>query len=384
MSAYVRLYCTKRKIRKDGTSPIYFVVRLHGEEILISTKKYVEAKYFDNKEGRVKPGAGNSTKINARLNAEKSKLESLILDTEIEGRTLSLEQIKAEYLGGEDNKSFIQFCRDEIELLKGVQASSTLKENGYCINNLEKYAPGVTFAQIDYNFLQNYRHYMANVLGKSKNGQFNDFKTLRKFFNIAIKKGRTKNYPFKNFSFSDEEVEKNFLTIDELKALHAKVLSGELPPKLYHTAGYFAFCCYTGIRRNDMFKFSKLTRQEFISKHIVGNDLQLRMSKTKKITRIPLSKKAWELINVLFDRPLKYSDSRCNEDLQDIMELLNINKHITYHCSRHTFAILSLILGIRIEVVSDVLGHSSLRTTQIYAKIVDTFRTDQMDKWNAL
>jgi site-specific recombinase XerD len=66
------------------------------------------------------------------------------------------------------------------------------------------------------------------------------------------------------------------------------------------------------------------------------------------------------------------------------MELMGINKHITYHCSRHTFAILSLILGIRIEVVSNVLGHSSLKTTQIYAKIVDTFRRSQMDKWNEL
>jgi site-specific recombinase XerD len=360
MSAYVKIFCHKHKVRSDGTSPVYYLVRMGGEEIRIAAKKYVIAKFFDNKAGVVKPGANNSIRLNTWLSSEKSKLEKIILDFENEGRPLSLELIKEEYLGGEDNKSFIQFCRDEIKNLKGIQASSTLQENGYC-NNLEKFAPGVTFAQIDYKFLQNYQHYMANVLGKSKNGQFNDFKTLRKFFNIAVKKGKTKNYPFRNFSFSDEEVEKNFLTIEELQAMHAKVINRELPDKLFWTAGYFVLSCYTGIRRSDMFKFSKLKRQEFIQKNIVGNDLQLRMSKTKKITRIPLSTGAWEMINVLFDRPLKYSDSRCNEDLKDIMELLGVSKHITYHCSRHTFAILSLILGIRIEVVSDVLGHYSTR-----------------------
>ena len=134
-----------------------------------------------------------------------------------------------------------------------------------------------------------------------------------------------------------------------------------------------------------MLKASKLSREEFIKKHVVDNELTIRMGETSKYTRIPLSQKAWELINILFEKPLKHSDSHCNENLKVIMELMKIQKHITYHCSRHTFAILSLIvLGIRIEVVSNVLGHSSLKTTQIYAKIVDIFRRSQMDKWNEL
>ena len=383
MSAYVKIYCQKTKIRKDGTSPIYLVVKLNSKEAKISTRKYVDAKLFDNATGTVKKGASNSTRLNTRLTLEKGKLEKIILDIENDGRPLSLELIKREYEAG-GSRSFIDFCREEIEVSKGILASSTLKENGYCINNLEKFAPGITFDQIDYMFLQNYQYYMTNTLGKSKNGQFNDFKTIRKFFNIALKKGITKNYPFKTFKFSDEEVEKGFLTTEELKELHKRVMAREFPKNLWLTAGYFALSCFTGIRRSDMLKASKLTREEFIRKHMVDNELTIRMGKTSKYTRIPLSQKAWELINILFEKPLKHSDSHCNTDLKDIMELMKINKHITYHCSRHTFAILSLILGIRIEVVSNVLGHSNLKTTQIYAKIVDTFRRSQMDKWNKI
>jgi site-specific recombinase XerD len=383
MSAYVKIYCQKSKIRKDGTSPIYLIVKLRSKEAKISTRKYIEAKYFDNGSGVVKKGANNSTRLNTWLGAEKNKIEKIILDIENDGRPLSLELIKREYESGGGN-DFISFCREEIENSKGVLASSTLKENGYCINNLESFAPGVTFDQIDYNFLQNYQYYMTNTLGKSRNGQFNDFKTIRKFFNVARKKGLTKSYPFNTFKFSDEEVEKGFLTIDELKELHRRVVAMEFPGRLFLTAGYFALCCFTGIRRSDMLKASKLKREEFIKTHMIDHELTIRMGKTNKYTRIPLSNKAWELIHILFEKPLKHSDSHCNEDLKEIMELMGIKKHITYHCSRHTFAIISLILGVRIEVVSNVLGHSSLKTTQIYAKIVDTFRRSQMDKWNEM
>ena len=179
-------------------SPIYYVVRMNSKEIKISSGKYIEAKYFDNPAGTVKKGANNSTKLNTWLGKEKGKLEDIILNIENDGRPLSLELIRREYEAG-GSRSFIEFCREEIKNSKGILASSTLQENGYCINNLEKFAPGVTFDQIDYIFLQNYQYYMTNTLGKSKNGQFNDFKTIRKFFNVALKKGVTKNYPFKTF-----------------------------------------------------------------------------------------------------------------------------------------------------------------------------------------
>ena len=135
MSAYVKLYCQKSKIRKDGTSPIFYVVRMSSKEIKISSRKYIEAKYFDNPAGTVKKGANNSTKLNTWLGKEKGKLEDIILNIENDGRPLNLELIRREYEAG-GSRSFIEFCREEIKASKGILASSTLQENGYCINNL--------------------------------------------------------------------------------------------------------------------------------------------------------------------------------------------------------------------------------------------------------
>ena len=85
--------------------------------------------------------------------------------------------------------------------------------------------------------------------------------------------------------------------------------------------------------------------------------------------------------NLLFENPVM-EDSQTNKYLLEIMKIANIKKHITFHKARYTFAINSLILGVNIVVVSDILGHSELTTTQRYAKVVDTLRNQEMAKWD--
>jgi len=115
----------------------------------------------------------------------------------------------------------------------------------------------------------------------------------------------------------------------------------------------------------------------------------MKTQKTGTTVRIPLNNAALSLLNFdledlkLFERTIKQSKSRITEDLNNALELIGIkSKRITFHCSRHTFAINSLILGIPLEVVSKILGHSDLTTTQIYAKVVDSLTNREMDKWN--
>lgn len=127
------------------------------------------------------------------------------------------------------------------------------------------------------------------------------------------------------------------------------------------------------------------------------------MKKTKKPVEIPLSNRVVKLLSKrvgidcthsnlqevdllghdsLFLRKLKQSNSRVNTDVREIMALQKINKYISFHCSRHSFAINSLILGITLEVISNILGHTQLKTTQIYVKIVNELKVKQMEKWN--
>jgi len=109
----------------------------------------------------------------------------------------------------------------------------------------------------------------------------------------------------------------------------------------------------------------------------------------KKIVRIPIRKKLLSLLNtenpnqLIFDVPV-FDNKVTNHYLKAIAEAAGINKALSFHSARHTFAINSLILGIKIEVVSDILGHSKLTTTQRYARVVDTLRNQEMNKWDKL
>lgn len=158
-----------------------------------------------------------------------------------------------------------------------------------------------------------------------------------------------------------------------------------LSGRLHGTLGHFLLGCYTGLRFGDVGRLN--------GGNLEDGQLRVRTEKTGKVVEIPLSNRALRLIMAtawagdfgngkLFDRPLKRSNSRVNNDLKEIMALAGIGKHITFHCSRHSFAINSLVLGIPLEVISNVLGHSELRTTQIYAKVVGELKQKQMEKWN--
>jgi integrase/recombinase XerC len=113
--------------------------------------------------------------------------------------------------------------------------------------------------------------------------------------------------------------------------------------------------------------------------------LVIQMSKTGSMVRIPLSKNAASLINSRQGFLFKlYKNSKTNMLLQRLMKLAGIKKRVTFHIARHPFATLSLNMGIPMEVLSGLLGHTNLKTTQLYAKILDKTKVNMIKKWDKL
>lgn len=368
-------------MRPDGTAPIYFVIRVSSKDKLISTGKYIVPIHFDNKEGAAKKGANNAMKLNAYLQKEKGKLMDTILDLQLKGNKVTHERVIDLYKKGGKN-NFISFCREELNKEKGIVAHKTFLQHNSSLNNLEKYSPGVTIHEIDYDFLRKYEYYLKNVKGRVKNGYYHDFATIRKFFKIAAKRGVSNSYPFDQFSFGTKEVEKGWHTLEELDSLYDLLYGDTLSEKLKHTLVYYLIACNTGLRLGDITRLSIALASGRKEKYIINGAIHLTQGKGKKINRIPLTNKAKELLNYNFDRPLKQSNSRIGDDLTEIMVLAKIDKHITFHCSRHTFAINALRKGVTLKALSQILGHSSAKTTEIYAKYVDEGLDSEMDKLN--
>lgn len=117
--------------------------------------------------------------------------------------------------------------------------------------------------------------------------------------------------------------------------------------------------------------------------HINKNMLTIQTTKTREVVRIPLSDKALTLIDAKKGRLfIVYQNWKENKILSEISKISRLKKKITFHVARHTFATISLNLGIPIEVVSCLLGHTSIKTTQIYTKILNSTKVSMMQKWD--
>lgn len=380
--AIIKIYCKKSKVRSNGEAPIYLVLRINNVERLILTKKKIEPHLFDNKREKVKRGASNSVKLNSYLQNEKDRLNEIILDFNMRGKAYDHDTIISLFKR-ENKEGFADFCREELKKEKSTLAWKTYEQYEYCIENLEAYAPGATIHQIDYNFLRKYEYHLSSVKGRVKNGYYHDFATIRKFFKIAIKQGLTNEYPFDNFKFGTEEVKKEWHPEIELKKLEELIEENKLSDKLAHTLRYYLIACNTGLRFGDIQKLSIALCNGDKDRYIIDGSIHLVQGKGKKINRIPLSNKAKELLNYEFDRPLKQSNSRVNEDLEEIMKLAKIKKHISFHCSRHTFAINALQKGVTLKALSQILGHRTATTTEIYAKYVNEGLDNEIAKLNS-
>jgi integrase len=244
------------------------------------------------------------------------------------------------------------------------------------LNYLKRFTKGhIQLSQIDEKWIKEFQSYMLGYI--SNNAVWTYMNSLKAAINRAYREKLIQSNPLHYFSGSGtrDETKKEYLTFDEIKKLaeaecgHPEVKRG------------FLFCCFTGLR------YSDVTALEW--KDIKDDTMNFRQKKTRGLEYLPLSETAIDLLyqhsgNVLnmnsgkvFEIP---GQTHTNETLKKWVKNAGINKKITFHNSRHTFATLSLTQGIDLYTVSKLLGHCKLSVTEIYAKIVDTKKREAVKK----
>lgn len=388
-STSIGLVLNKGKINVDGTCNINIILRatIDGVQIRksIFTGYNISPDKWDNENNKIKSDTNGADIATNEINQMLLNLNKIKTDLEYKGKVASPNSILEIFKNDNyENESidFIAFSEKEID---STRKDYSIKHYQGMIGNVEsikKFTNGkLLFSEITPAFLDKYRYWMEHENGNKKNTIYQRLSQIRKFINVAIKNNLTTNYPFKTYKIKAESVDKEYLDLKEVEKLHDIYYSDEISDRIKGTLHYFLLSCYTGLRLSDIKRVTKDT--------IRNNTIILKTQKTGSKVTIPLNQAALNLINFdldgikLFERELKQSISRITTDLNDALKLAEIKgKKITFHCSRHTFAINSLILGIPLEVVSKILGHSDLKTTQIYAKVVDSLTNREMDKWN--
>lgn len=252
------------------------------------------------------------------------------------------------------------------------------------LKHLKTFIPmDISFAEVDRKFVQDFKYFLDKDLktksnqSLSQNSKYSYFNKFKAALKQAVKDGIIPTNPAEGIDgFKQGEPQREFLTLEELQS--AVKAECEIPQM--KTA--FIFSCLTGLRWSDI---NKLLWSEVQHSNEMGYYIRFRQKKTKGAETLPISAQAFGLLGERQDKDervfkgLKYSAWH-NLKLQQWMMKAGISKTITFHCARHTYATLQLSAGTDIYTVSKLLGHRELRTTQIYAKVIDAKKKEAANK----
>jgi len=384
----------KSKINATGTAPIYLRITINGKATEVATKRYIQPEKWNSQAQKV---IGTSEEVRT-LNAYLKSLEQQVFEAQHnlikDKESVNTESLKNKLMGVEEKQlTLIPIFKDHNEKLKALQGSEYSKGTitryetalKHTIEFLQwKYnKTDVDIKSIDNAFINEFEFYLRSVRKCNNNSAVKYVKSnFGKVVRLCVANGWLQKDPFISYTSKMREVNRQFLTENELNTISSKDFVNE---RLSQVRDIFVFSCYTGLAYIDA---ANLTHQNIV----IGIDgekwIHTFRQKTDTRSNIPLLPLAFEIIEKYKEHKLCkvknrllpiLSNQKMNAYLKEIAAICNITKELTFHIARHTFATtVTLSNGIPIETVSKMLGHSSIKQTQHYAKILDRKVSDDM------
>ncbi len=388
-------YLKKAKVDKAGKAPVYLRLTLNGERVEMSVHKKIKPDMWDKSAERISGRSEYARTINAYLTNLRNKIDICFIKLDNIGERLSVQQLVNELSGKSENQITLVEAFEKhnklVETKVGIDYSAiTLKRYRSSLNSLKEFMEArynkldIKLGDLKHEFIVDYETYLKTERNLKHNSSTKSIKNLYRVINMSVTNGWLNLNPFRNFSCNYRENYRECLNQEEIDILFQKEFSIK---RLEKVRDVFIFQIYTGFSYGDV---EKLTPDN-IQTGIDGEKwITIYRGKTGGRSSIPLLPRAIEVINKYKDDPgclVKgkllpvTSNQKMNGYLKEIADICDIKKNLTTHLARHTFATtITLTNGVPIETVSKMLGHKSLRTTQIYSKVVDTKISIDMQK----
>jgi len=380
-------YIQKSRIAKDGQVPILLRVTINGLRAVISVNLKVNPKNWNAVAGRSIANSRLDDELNARLDTIRFRLMQVYREMELDGEAITAQKVINKYLGRED--------KPVIMLLDVFREHNDrchkLAGNGMSPATVERYETSykhtanfiqfayrkddIPIADVDHKFITDYEFYLRTERKCNHNSATKYLKNFKKIIRIALAHDYITKDPFANIRFKLEEVERDFLEDHEIKAIMEK----EIPlRRLAQVRDVFVFAIFTGLAFSDL----KGLRAEHLVRDNNG-DMWIRKArqKTKNMCNIPLLDPAREILERYKDDPECITkgvllptlcNQKMNAYLKELATICGINKEISSHVARHSFATsVALANGVSIENVAKMLGHSNTNMTRHYARVLD-------------
>ena len=373
---YRLVYNRKNTLNKQGTALVQVEAKLNQRNIYLTTNLYLRPEHWSKDYAQV-VNHPQAVELNAMLFEFLIHLQGIELGFWKRGIQPTLALLRdAVRKKTPATITFPAFARSAIN--SSDKRDSTKENLLTTVGQLEQFRPGLDFADLTYTFLKDFEAWLREQ-GKGVNTVAKHLRQLRTLVNEAINDGymSADAYPFRKFRIKQEKPQKPFLTPDELRKLEALQLADQ---RQQHVLDAFLFCCYTGLRYSD---FRAINASNVVQ---INRSLWLcfTMQKTNITVRLPLALLFDGKAVQLLDRYSSVEDfakipgnADTNKILAETGVKSKVKKHFTFHTARHTCATILVHQGVPITTVQKVLGHTSVKTTQIYSEVLaDTIIRD--------
>lgn len=380
--SYTLVFNRKKKLNKKGMALIQVEAYLNRRKIYFSTRVYLKPEQWDMKRRLVK-NHPNAEALNRMLYEFISAIEQKELGLWQHGKSISLDSLKEsmEKPVSHEN-SFLDFFKEEVN--SSSLKKSTKRNHLSTFELLSEYKKEVAFADLTFEFVSSFDNYLQTK-GYHLNTIAKHMKHLKRYVNVAINKEYMdiQKYAFRKYKIKSVEGNHTHLSPEELNKMESLQLEGKFV-KMQKSRDAFLFCCYAGLRYSD---FINLTAANIVELHSetwliyksvkTGIDVRLPLYLLFEGKGIQFLERYKGDLNSFFK--LK-DNSNVNKDLNVLAKLAGIDKRISFHTARHTNATLLIYSGANITTVQKLLGHKSVKTTQVYANIMDITIVRDLEK----
>lgn len=395
-SAIKLLFVIRRnKALKNGQVPIYLRITCDKKYVEFSLGKSINQSLWSVSRNCAIGSSSQAREVNEYIDYVRIAINEIVRQLRLEDKEISALSIKDIWFGkNTENKSLLSIYKehnDNARMLAGKDyTEGTCKIFESCYRHLQHYIKfkysvnDIPLSKVDHKFISDMEFFLKTEKKCGHNTSMNHLKKLKKIIRIALVNGYIKADPFINYKMQQRKIDRGFLTEDELNAIMSKPLPIE---RISTVRDIFIVGCFTGLAYSDL----KLLSPANLIKDENGQLwIHTKRMKTDTQSHIPLLPPVQRIIEKYKNSPYceiknvllpVYSNQKMNAYLKEIAAICGIKKELTTHLARHTFATtVTLNNDIPIESVSKMLGHNSLATTRIYARLLDKKIASDMSK----
>ena len=377
----------KSKLLKNGEAPICMRITVNKRVAEIMIKRSIPVDLWNQKKECSKGKDRVATELNHYINTVRAKVLQIHRELEIDNKPITADIIKDCFYGRDKvQRSLLEVYAEHNEKCRALigkeYTESTVTKFDTSINRLKEYIRScyhrddIMLAELDGQFIRNFDFWLKTEKHCQNNSALKHLKNLKKVVRIALANDWIKKDPFYGIHFKQEEINVEFLSREELDILMNKEFAIK---RLEQVRDIFVFCCFTALAFVDV---QQLSREHLIKDNNGALWIRKARQKTNQMCNIPVLSIPQRILRKYEDNaecikkgvllPV-ISNQRMNAYLKEIADLCGITKRLTTHVARHTAAtVVFLANDVSMENVSKILGHSNIRMTQHYAKVLDS------------